>query len=60
VIMRGDADGDGELHISDVVSVELMMLGRIPETPGADANGDGIIGIADVIVIELIMLDRYP
>jgi hypothetical protein len=56
VVLRGDANGDGRISISDVSKVERILLGLDAATPGADANGDGQIDMGDVIKIERILL----
>jgi hypothetical protein len=56
LVLRGDANGDGWVTMSDVSKVERILLGLDVVTPGADANGDGLIDMGDVIKIERIIL----
>ncbi len=51
----GDANGDGVVNMGDVTTIELMIAGLIPETPGADANQDGVVNMGDVTTVEQII-----
>jgi len=61
-IQFGDANGDGEVNMADVVTVERMILQLEPRVTDANAywncnsNGAMIIDMADVIRIEKIIL----
>jgi len=49
---REDINGDGKVHITDVIS--LLLLGRDnPGDPRADYNGDGEYAISDAITLLL-------
>ena len=58
-IFPGDADGDGELTISDVSSLIDYLLSGEPGScfsASADSNGDGQVTIADVsILIDMLL-----
>lgn len=50
-ILPGDANGDGRVSVTDVVSIVDYITGNPPAqfvADAADANGDGIINIFDV------------
>ena len=51
----GDANGDGDIDMGDVVKVERIILGRDAITPGADANLDGQVDMRDLVKIERII-----
>jgi hypothetical protein len=55
--IRGDANGDGQVNMGDVIKVERIILGIDAATPGADANNDGLINMGDVIKIETIIFE---
>ena len=50
---KGDANGDGEVNMTDVAVVVNKFHGSAePSCPlNADANGDGVINMTDVAVI---------
>ena len=56
---NGDANGDGEVNISDVVEIVNYILGNPSENlneMAADVNGDGNITTADAVgVVNIIM-----
>jgi len=57
-VLKGDANGDGQVTIADVVAVENVLHGSTPagfNAAAADVNGDGQITIADVVGIENII-----
>ena len=57
-VLKGDANGDGQVTISDVVAVENVLHGSTPagfNAAAADVNGDGQITIADVVGITNII-----
>jgi hypothetical protein len=56
IILRGDANGDGEVNMADVTKTERMILNMDPGSVGADTNGDGLINMGDVTRIERIIL----
>jgi len=52
----GDADGDGDVDVFDLVNVKRIILGLDPPTPGADANVDGHVDVFDLAKIKRIIL----
>jgi hypothetical protein len=56
--LRGDANGDGEVDIADVIYVERVILGLSKETSESDANRDGEVNIVDVTYIERLILGQ--
>ena len=54
VFIRGDANGDGELDISDAVRILVGLFvdpSFVSCLDAADANDDGAVGITDAIVV---------
>ena len=55
VVIPGDADGDGEVAISDALMVLRAALGLTALTPEqaavADVNGDGEVGMDDALAV---------
>ena len=62
-IRVGDANGDGNISITDAVAVVNKVLGK-PSTAfreeAADVNGDGRITITDAVAIVNIVLGKRP
>ena len=56
--LPGDANGDGQVDISDVNSVINQMLGKEAMIPACDMNGDGKIDISDVNAVINKMLGK--
>ena len=61
---RGDANGDGEIGMPDVMFIVNYILGN-PDSSfnilGADANEDGEIGMPDVMyIVQYILNGKYP
>ncbi len=57
--LRGDANGDGLINMSDVTAVINYVLGRLPAPfvfANADTDGDGYINMTDVTNIISIIL----
>ncbi|MBR5727401.1 MAG: leucine-rich repeat protein [Muribaculaceae bacterium] len=54
----GDANGDGQVDISDVNAVINMMLGKTDMVENCDMNGDGKIDISDVNAVINKMLGK--
>lgn len=63
-VLRGDANGDGEIGMPDVMFVVNYILGNPAETfneKAADANGDGETGMPDVMfIVNYILNGKYP
>ena len=62
--LRGDANGDGEIGMPDVMFVVNYILGNPAETfnaDAADANLDGEIGMPDVMfIVNYILNGKFP
>ena len=62
--IRGDANGDGEVGMPDVMFVVNYILGDPAETfnfDNADANLDGEIGMPDVMfIVNYILNGEFP
>ena len=62
--VRGDANGDGEVGMPDVMFVVNYILGTPAETfnkDAADANLDGEIGMPDVMyIVQHILNGKFP
>ena len=64
VVLRGDANGDGEIGMPDVMFVVNYILGT-PDasfnTEAADANKDGEVGMPDVMyIVNYILNGKFP
>ena len=63
-VLRGDANGDGEIGMPDVMFVVNYILGNPAETfnaDAADANQDGEIGMPDVMfIVNYILNGKFP
>ena len=62
--LRGDANGDGEIGMPDVMFIVNYILGN-PDPSfvalGADANEDGEIGMPDVMyIVQYILNGKFP
>ena len=60
-IIRGDANGDGDVTITDVVLTAQFAVGKTPSNfieANADVNGDGNINITDVVIIANIAVGK--
>ena len=55
----GDANGDGDIDVTDIVTIANYILGRASGTidlAAADANGDGDIDVTDIVTVANIIL----
>lgn len=62
-ILRGDANNDGHINISDVTVIIVKILGQDPQNfyfSGADTDDNGLINITDVCNIINIILYGAP
>ena len=63
-VMRGDANGDGEIGMPDVMFVVNYILGSPAETfdtEAADVNCDGEVGMPDVMyIVQYILNGKFP
>ena len=60
VVISGDANGDGNVTITDAVAVVDYILGNAPEgfnVEAADVNNDGNVNITDAVAIVDIILN---
>ena len=55
--LKGDANGDGEVDISDVVFVVNIILSGDSYQESCDVNGDGYVDISDVVELVNIILN---
>ena len=58
-VQAGDANGDGEINVADIVEVVNYILGRpsgIFMWDAADLNGDGEVNVTDIVAIVNIIL----
>ena len=56
--LHGDANGDGELSVDDMVAIAQYVLGQTPvdfSFRGADANQDGQVNVADYVAVAHIL-----
>ena len=61
--LRGDANGDGRLHIADAVRMIHSLIRRGPPSPcpsAADANGDGRASFMDPVYLVQFLFRRGP
>jgi hypothetical protein len=63
-VTKGDANGDREIGMPDVMFLVQYILGNPAEdfnTDAADVNGDGEIGMPDVMfVVQYILNGKFP
>lgn len=55
----GDANGDGDIDVTDIVTIANYILGRASGTvdlASADVNGDGDIDVTDIVAVANIIL----
>lgn len=59
----GDADGNFEVNVNDIIMIISNMFGSTPEGfifANADVNIDGVINVLDVqIIVNIILGDKY-
>ena len=61
ICIKGDANGDGEVTITDAVAIVNKILGNASENfneSAADVNGDGVITITDAVGVVNIILGQ--
>ena len=57
--LRGDANGDGEVNVTDIMAVANSILGiqmQIFDETAADVNRDGDVNVTDIMGIANIIL----
>lgn len=58
-VLLGDANGDGNIDVSDITAIAAYILGTTPEKwneTNADANNDGVIDVTDITTTAGIIL----
>ena len=61
VLLKGDADNDGQVTAADIVAMTNYMTGNPPADfykANADVNRDGAINIADIVAVSNIILSE--
>lgn len=63
VMVKGDANGDGEIGIADATQIKAAQLGKLTTLTAlqvlvSDLNGDGEIGIADATQVKAAQLGK--
>lgn len=59
-VIMGDANGDGEVNVSDIVEIVNYIMGKpsaIFVQAAADLNGDGEINVTDIVKVVSIIMD---
>ena len=60
-ILRGDANGDGEVNMDDATFVTNIILGTEDATEAADVNGDGQVSMPDAMfIVNKIHNGKFP
>lgn len=56
--IKGDADGDGEIGVTDVVVLQKWLLGEseLPNWKNADLHEDGVINIYDLLILKQMLI----
>lgn len=60
-VLRGDANGDGSIDVTDIVSIANAILGRPSssfDAAAADVNGDSSVDVTDIVVVANIILNQ--
>ena len=61
-VLKGDANNDGKVSVSDLAAIRLHILGYVVLSGnaliGADANGDGKISVSDLAAVRLHILGK--
>lgn len=60
-MLPGDANGDGDVSVTDVVVIISYVLGENPDgfnESSADVNGDGSVTVADAVQVLDIILNK--
>ncbi len=59
-VIKGDANGDGEVNVSDIVEIVNYIMGKPSVNfvqAAADLNGDGEINVTDIVKVVSIIMD---
>lgn len=60
-VVRGDANNDGAITVSDIVAIANHILGNTPtgfNLKNADMNNDGVITVSDIVVTAQSILNQ--
>jgi len=60
--IRGDANGDGTVDVTDIVAIANHILGQgnhAVNTYAADVNGDGVIDVTDIVGVANLILNGH-
>lgn len=60
-VLRGDANGDGTIDVTDIVAIANSILGRPSgsfNVAAADVNGDSSVDVTDIVVVANIILNQ--
>ena len=58
-VIPGDANGDGEIDVTDIVGIANKILGRASDSfvaAAADVNGDGEVDVTDIVAVANLIL----
>ena len=59
-VIKGDANGDGEINVSDIVEIVNYIMGKPSANfvqAASDLNGDGEINVTDIVKVVSIIMD---
>ena len=59
-VVKGDANGDGEVNVSDIVEIVNYIMGKPSANfvqAAADLNGDGEVNVTDIVKVVSIIMD---
>ncbi len=59
-VIKGDANGDGEVNVSDIVEIVNYIMGKTSANfvqAASDLNGDGEINVTDIVKVVSIIMD---
>ena len=60
-VLRGDANGDGEVNMDDATFVTNIILGTEEATEAADVNNDGTVNMPDAMfIVNKILNGKFP
>ena len=55
---KGDVNGDGEVNVTDIVTLVNIIMGKNKGTATADVNGDGEVNVTDIVTVINIILGK--
>ena len=59
-VIKGDANGDGEINVSDIVEIVNYIMGKPSANfvqAASDMNGDGEINVTDIVKVVSVIMD---